>query len=286
MKNKILFSAMLLFTCAVSMNVNAQLEVQTSGDVKITKNAAVGTDVNNNISLNVERSATSSLSPYYGIKSLVSIPSQRPQSSPLYGLYSAAEATLASSGTGTYAVVGVYGAANKSIFIPTAFSAGVVGIVPPVGSGYGVFGGVGSLPSSMGGNAKYAGYFNGKVKVTGTLYTSVILINNDTVYAKNAQPITSIPRDEFAMLRPISYTLQHDSTWIVENDAEKEIGKTHYGLVAQDVQKVYPDLVYEDAAGNLSINYIEMIPLLIQQVQDLSAEVEDLRKQINSKTNK
>ena len=37
MKNKILLCAMMLVACTVSLNVSAQLEVQTSGDVVISK---------------------------------------------------------------------------------------------------------------------------------------------------------------------------------------------------------------------------------------------------------
>ena len=57
----------------------------------------------------------------------------------------------------------------------------------------------------------------------------------------------------------------------------KELQEIHYGLIAQDVQKIYPNLVYQ-RGEQLSINYIELIPLLIKTVQELSAEVEELKK--------
>ena len=53
----------------------------------------------------------------------------------------------------------------------------------------------------------------------------------------------------------------------------------HYGFVAQELQEIAPELIREDGAGYLSINYIELIPLLVQKVQDLSAEVEELKAQ-------
>ena len=52
-----------------------------------------------------------------------------------------------------------------------------------------------------------------------------------------------------------------------------EANKIHYGLFAQEVKELYPELVHEDDAGVMSINYIELIPLLIQAVQDLSDQV-------------
>ena len=53
--------------------------------------------------------------------------------------------------------------------------------------------------------------------------------------------------------------------------------KAHYGFVAQELKEVYPDLVYENAQGELSINYIEMIPLLVQSIQELAMEVNNLK---------
>ena len=52
--------------------------------------------------------------------------------------------------------------------------------------------------------------------------------------------------------------------------------KTHFGLVAQELQQVYPDLVYENDNGYLSVNYTELIPVLIQSIKELNAKVEQL----------
>lgn len=61
--------------------------------------------------------------------------------------------------------------------------------------------------------------------------------------------------------------------------------KTHYGLIAQELQDIYPDLVYESGDGYLSVNYIELIPILIQSIQSLQNEIE-LLKDSNNKTPK
>ena len=50
-----------------------------------------------------------------------------------------------------------------------------------------------------------------------------------------------------------------------------------YGLAADQLKKVYPELVYEDKDGNVSINYIEMIPLLVQSINELSSELAELK---------
>ncbi|MCS2957195.1 hypothetical protein NXX53_08560 [Bacteroides salyersiae] len=55
--------------------------------------------------------------------------------------------------------------------------------------------------------------------------------------------------------------------------------RVHYGFIAQELKNEYPNLVYENEQGDLSINYIEMIPLLVQSIQepdgrDKPAEIE------------
>ena len=60
--------------------------------------------------------------------------------------------------------------------------------------------------------------------------------------------------------------------------------KRHYGLVAQELEKIYPDLVYENDNGYLSINYTELIPLLIQSIKELKEEVDRLSLSARSAT--
>ena len=58
--------------------------------------------------------------------------------------------------------------------------------------------------------------------------------------------------------------------------------RVHYGLIAQELMEEYPNLVYENEQGGLSINYIEMIPLLVQSIQELTAEVQQLKSKSQS----
>jgi hypothetical protein len=50
------------------------------------------------------------------------------------------------------------------------------------------------------------------------------------------------------------------------------------GLIAQQVRDIAPDLVKERSDGTLAINYIKMIPRLIGAIQELSTEVDMLRR--------
>ena len=49
------------------------------------------------------------------------------------------------------------------------------------------------------------------------------------------------------------------------------------GLLAQEVEKVLPNIVLTDPDGNKLINYTAIIPIMIQSIKELKAEVEALK---------
>lgn len=288
MKNKILFGAMLFMACTFTMQVNAQLEVLTSGDVKASKKMevqqelkvnnkmAVGTDNTSTTALNVYKAGPTTITstPTYGIYSTVKMLPFPVY--PIYAIYAQANALNATSVQSPYPIVGVYGTFSKAVGIAT-FAAGVAGIAHWRG-GIGVYGGINSPISSIPADAKYAGYFKGTTKVDGTLLANVIVLNGDTISINNVRNLPQRNTNSLTLLHPVSYTFKPDTTWKYDEKMQREMEGTHYGFIAQEVQKIFPELVYE-REGNLSINYIEMIPLLLQEIQKLSAEVDELKKQ-------
>ena len=58
----------------------------------------------------------------------------------------------------------------------------------------------------------------------------------------------------------------------------KDSGKRETGVIAQDVEEVFPFVVSEGADGYLSVAYGRMVGLLIEAVKDLSEQVEELKK--------
>ena len=50
--------------------------------------------------------------------------------------------------------------------------------------------------------------------------------------------------------------------------------KKRYGLIAQEVEELYPELVNtNETDGMKSLNYIELIPLLLEQIKELKKSV-------------
>jgi hypothetical protein len=62
---------------------------------------------------------------------------------------------------------------------------------------------------------------------------------------------------------------------ISDNNDEFQIG-----LLAQEVQKVFPDLVIEDSKGILSVNYQALIPVLVNALKEIDANYNELEKEL------
>ena len=62
----------------------------------------------------------------------------------------------------------------------------------------------------------------------------------------------------------------------LRKEEQKTTSRRHFGINAQELQKVYPDLVLEGQDGYLSVNYLEMVPLVIRSIQELKQELDEL----------
>jgi hypothetical protein len=57
-----------------------------------------------------------------------------------------------------------------------------------------------------------------------------------------------------------------------------DTGARQAGLIAQDVQKVLPEVVSELQDGTLTLAYGNVIGLLVEAIKELKAEIEELKK--------
>ena len=56
----------------------------------------------------------------------------------------------------------------------------------------------------------------------------------------------------------------------------KETGKKSYGVVAQQLQKVLPELVSQEERG-LSVSYLPIIAILIEAIKEQQKQIDDLK---------
>ena len=150
-----------------------------------------------------------------------------------------------------------------------------------------IYGMVGGIQTSL--TANIAGAFTGNVKSTGNISAVTVTTTSDATLKQNIAPIEEDVLAKFNKLQPVQYywnkeayikATYEDSEKFTEEQMEyvtNLIGDdVHYGLLAQDLQEIFPELV-NDKEKTLSINYIELIPMLIQAVQNLNNELQELK---------
>jgi hypothetical protein len=86
---------------------------------------------------------------------------------------------------------------------------------------------------------------------------------------------------------------QLDSSFVVDNlnpvtYLNKHLGKQDIGLIAHELQEIFPELVNGEKDGEelQSVNYLGLIPILIKEVQELKKEIKSMKDELNETKNK
>ena len=184
----------------------------------------------------------------------------------------------------------------------------------------GVFGSTSSSLPYFQHSGIYAGYFDGTVRATGPMYaqafytpsanptggsnienTSVSLIGEEENVTDKLRNVSlfelqhteqatatkkASPADEFLKGRNIQDLTKKElhqlDSICMNTPAEKTdpLASVNYGLDAAQLKAVFPKLVQQDKEGNYSINYVEMVPLLVKSINEMSAKIETLEQQL------
>jgi hypothetical protein len=68
----------------------------------------------------------------------------------------------------------------------------------------------------------------------------------------------------------------------IERREAEEAARIRIGFLAQDIQKVLPELVQTDDKGVMSIDYIGFIPLIVESIKEMQSTIEEQSKQIET----
>ncbi|WP_081778278.1 tail fiber domain-containing protein [Xylanibacter brevis] len=208
--------------------------------------------------------------------------------------------------------VGVYGYGHNTLKPSPCLSIGVMGVGASSAGGteYGVLGlisgsmngaGVLGTKSPRGWNVpgRYAGFFYGDTYVDGSLTTDEVITPSDMNLKENVSLLSDRKGDvldNIMNMNVITYNYKYispseseglpgieDNKELslglkeAETDARKRAAQKHFGLSAQELQTIYPELVRKGQDGNLGVNYIELVPILIRSIQELKAELDEVK---------
>lgn len=194
-----------------------------------------------------------------------------------YGVYGISSQYIAIRGDG--GTRGVHGSSSSAggIGVSGAVSGSgakaIYGVVSPSGVGYAVFG---DNPSTATG--AWAGYFSGKLKVTGQAVCPSCTdghwstAESDIRLKTDVKPIED-GLDRVMRLRAVSFRWKDPGAHGGEAGLQR-------GFIAQEVEKVLPEWVGVDEKGIKTVNYNGIDALLVESVQRLKAENDALRDRV------
>tara|TARA_R110000868_G_scaffold368227_3_gene631259 strand:- start:4385 stop:6727 length:2343 start_codon:yes stop_codon:yes gene_type:complete len=123
-------------------------------------------------------------------------------------------------------------------------------------------------------NAETAAELNGNTTIGGNLvvngfieHTGTITQTSDRRLKTNIQPLKN-SLENTLKLRGVSYN------WIDDDRAQDN----QIGVIAQEVEEIYPEFVHTDEEGMKSVNYSQMTAVLIEAVKALNKEIQDLKE--------
>jgi len=117
------------------------------------------------------------------------------------------------------------------------------------------------------GSPSYKLEVNGRVRSTGINETS------DIRWKKDITTLTNVLSKVLEM-RGVSYK------WRTDEFPQKQFDKdTQIGLIAQEVEKYFPDLVETDKDGFKSVEYSKLVAVLIEAIKEQNAEIEQLKSE-------
>lgn len=275
------FISMLLMAAPAVMF--AQFKVDSNGDVCIKRTY---TESNASVSVGTNLSAGANTYSQYCQMGLHSQKYDTTEGDDCVGVYGEAEKN---SNTASDMSIGVFGYGCGG---QTNHNIGVFGTIHPYQYGAGIYGTNEGSPYNGSVSGSYAGYFYGDTYVDGTLTTAAFCNLSDSRLENNVSSLRDVSSDGSALgnllgLNIISYNLktpsqlsggevkQKDGIAAVRREVESK--RRHYGVSAQELQKIYPDLVLEGQDGYLAVNYTELVPILIRSIQELKQELNDVK---------
>lgn len=120
--------------------------------------------------------------------------------------------------------------------------------------------------------------------------TGTFTTHSDYRLKKNIQSLSDTQHslDMVMLMNPIEYNLinlqmgedrEGNPLYMYEGDESVYLQK-HFGLIAQELRDIFPNLVYEGGLGGdgyLSVSYTELIPVLIRAIQELKGQLDEAK---------
>jgi hypothetical protein len=124
----------------------------------------------------------------------------------------------------------------------------------------------------------------GSIDATTITYTNACYKVSDKRLKKNIKGLSDI-LSKIEKINSYSYNYNETFSNVFPNQAQKLVNPNQIGFIAQELQTVFPELVATDTSGYLKVDYISMIPVLLEAIKEQSKSNDSLKSQIKSMNN-
>jgi len=97
-------------------------------------------------------------------------------------------------------------------------------------------------------------------------------------YAEYRKSLRKMPKDSAA----VTIKSDDDLRNYFRLDEQRDTKRKHIGFIAQELKEVFPELVYEDKKGELSVDYISLIPVLVGTIHELNEKIQTLSSRLDA----
>ncbi len=111
-------------------------------------------------------------------------------------------------------------------------------------------------------------YINNDLVIKNDLYVDGSIYNpSDENLKENIQEITLEQTNNLFKINPVYFSYKLD-----KNKCK------HFGVLAQDVEKVFPELVSTLEKDYKNVNYQELIPIMLSKMKQMQNEIDELKE--------
>lgn len=101
----------------------------------------------------------------------------------------------------------------------------------------------------------------------GTAYTKGVVVTSDSTAKEDIRQLDS-QLGRIQKVKGVSYK------WKEDKESGAKGARRTYGVLAQDLEKIYPDMVFTNDKGEKGVYYDELTVVLLEAVKEQQAEIE------------
>jgi hypothetical protein len=117
---------------------------------------------------------------------------------------------------------------------------------------------------------------NGNLTISGKFNSNGIEETSDIRFKKDITPLAPV-LGKVLQIEGVTYN------WRREDFPERAFGeRTEIGFIAQELEKVFPELVNTDKEGYKSVQYSHMVPVLLEAIKEQQALMAGMQQQIGT----